>query len=1175
MKKSKTKILALIMAVVMIFAVVPFSVLAAGNGDISIATLSDIHYYANSLKGNRTEDYQALVAGSTTTLDLTADCLDTALITMAEELEDVDNPYLILPGDLTYQGEYESHVELVAKLEKWEKETGIDIIAINGNHDINNAKAYSFVNDKKEAARKTTPEDFRELYKNLGYDIAYHTYTPPEGKRQGGMSYSVRLDGGYRLILLDTNRYTADCTKTGTDEHDTAQQLSDDLLEWALAECADAKVCGEEIIGVSHSSMVDHIGSYQSKLLTGFIIEDAEDRATKLAEAGMHFNFCGHQHLADVAEFVTDNGEVMYECETPPSGTYPCGMYITEFEKNNSGKVSATYNYHDVDEAEPVNLYGEEMAQPIKNYAFGQAYGNGDVTTLAMNIIKYNLGSIFDGISESGGILEYLEQEGIDLEQILSDAFAGVTLGPIDIFTAENIMFLADDLCDQLYDTYLTDVNVLYDLMERIIDKIVNIQVTDVPCTKFIDTLGFGDPTRGGNFGELALSFLAYMYGGNENLADDAFMQDCFKQMTEDTVFAETLFNSLLDTVLYDLLLDELLANMELNVDEAFPFGKFGFILGKIVDALLTVILCGDKSLTHIVDFVFDLGVLPWDSLEATKEELLGEYLTKSQYEAIGIEFATVIGAFIDDKNPKVQGDKNVTYTYNGKVEPEVTQANYRAPSIITVTYGEDSSSSFNISWYTKDSVKGTDIEILPYSENPRFTGTPTASDNIECITEEGIIRETPAVDFGIIGIMPYETVLTRHIVKLTDLEPGTKYCYRIGDAERGWWSEAGVLETADNSRAFTFLHVTDTQAQNSKQFDVWANLLRVAKKEVPDFKFLLSTGDQVDMGSNLKLWTLFANNASDTLMSTPLMPTAGNHEAMSGSEFALDQNFVLSNVPEQDTTEGVYYSFDYNNAHFAVLNSNNLNEDEGLSDDQIDWLKTDMTASDAEWKFVAIHKAPYSNGSHFDDDDVIEIRKQLSKLMPELDIDMVFQGHDHVYLRTDAMANNKVVPSETQEITSNGKTYTAKVDPQGTIYTITGCAGVKYYLSKDNALTDELFPRAEAIVDSTLPAFASIRIEGNKLFFDAYNVDEDEAVGIDSFAIVKTDLEEYVEPVEGISLFSRKNATPSKASNTDTNISEAIETGDAVPYVAFIILPVAFTAAVVTYKKKKKADQE
>lgn len=41
------------------------------------------------------------------------------------------------------------------------------------------------------------------------------------------------------------------------------------------------------------------------------------------------------------------------------------------------------------------------------------------------------------------------------------------------------------------------------------------------------------------------------------------------------------------------------------------------------------------------------------------------------------------------------------------------------------------------------------------------------------------------------------------------------------------------------------------------------------------------------------------------------------------------------------------------------------------LSDDQVDWLIDDMQSSDADWKFVAFHKAIYSNGSHYKDKDV------------------------------------------------------------------------------------------------------------------------------------------------------------------------------------------------------------
>ena len=40
-----------------------------------------------------------------------------------------------------------------------------------------------------------------------------------------------------------------------------------------------------------------------------------------------------------------------------------------------------------------------------------------------------------------------------------------------------------------------------------------------------------------------------------------------------------------------------------------------------------------------------------------------------------------------------------------------------------------------------------------------------------------------------------------------------------------------------------------------------------------------------------------------------------------------LDQNFVLPKTVDQDRESGVFYSYDYNNAHFIVLNTNNLSD--------------------------------------------------------------------------------------------------------------------------------------------------------------------------------------------------------------------------------------------------------
>ena len=123
---------------------------------------------------------------------------------------------------------------------------------------------------------------------------------------------------------------------------------------------------------------------------------------------------------------------------------------------------------------------------------------------------------------------------------------------------------------------------------------------------------------------------------------------------------------------------------------------------------------------------------------------------------------------------------------------------------------------------------------------------------------------------------------------------------------------------------------------------------------------------------------------------------------------------------------------------------------------------------------------------------------------MPELNIDVVLQGHDHVYLRTTAMKDNAKCEIVERTVSHNGTSYTAMVNPDGTVYAIDGCAGVKYYQTKDAALTDELFPRAQTIYDATAPVFSAIQIDGDNLYFDAYTVKNGNASKIDSFAISK-----------------------------------------------------------------------
>ncbi|MBR6005231.1 MAG: metallophosphoesterase family protein, partial [Clostridia bacterium] len=333
----------------------------------------------------------------------------------------------------------------------------------------------------------------------------------------------------------------------------------------------------------------------------------------------------------------------------------------------------------------------------------------------------------------------------------------------------------------------------------------------------------------------------------------------------------------------------------------------------------------------------------------------------------------------------------------------------------------------------------------------------------------------------------------------VSNLEPGKKYSYRLGDASRGWWSETGTLQTADGTDKTAFIALADMQGQNDTQYGVFSDVLKAAFTTVPDAKFVVSAGSQVTLAKNCKHWKSFFNTAADSLIKTFFMPAAGAREKAGGY---LTKYFVLKGIPKQKTDTGVYYSYDYNNIHFTVLNTNNLAGKE-LGEPQLNWLKEDVSSSDADWKVVVLPKAIYSNGAKATAKENKNIRAQLSGLLPYLGVDLVLQGQDLVYWRTGALSGGLPAMSGKEKVSYNGSDYTAMVNPQGTVYALPGTAGVKRVYETNNTAT--LFPNAEKSFVPDAPMFASIRTDGSTLYYDAYKVIDGKAEKADSFAIKKT----------------------------------------------------------------------
>lgn len=346
------------------------------------------------------------------------------------------------------------------------------------------------------------------------------------------------------------------------------------------------------------------------------------------------------------------------------------------------------------------------------------------------------------------------------------------------------------------------------------------------------------------------------------------------------------------------------------------------------------------------------------------------------------------------------------------------------------------------------------------------------------------------------------------HQVAVTDLLPGTSYTYRVGDAAANVWSDAKSFVTDNGDEAFKFITIADVQASSNENFAHAALTLKGALSVMPDAEFTVNLGDYVNDNTNDE-WDWYFSNfafANDILTQVPV---AGNHDGNITNKFNTNcfKNTFCLDQSKNESIEGVYYSFDYGNAHFAVLNTNDMYP---MSQAQRNWLINDMSASDAQWKIILGHRSLYSAGKNINKPDTIVMRNVLLPIIDQLDIDMVYAGHDHMYLRTNQVKGDALVEGTTyvDEI-YNGEKVTFAVNPEGTVYTLPSTAGTKRYAVNEDAIPPIL--DVAAVAETTRDrggCFCTTEINGGKLIYKAYIVDDEtqEISLIDSYAIMKTE---------------------------------------------------------------------
>ena len=395
----------------------------------------------------------------------------------------------------------------------------------------------------------------------------------------------------------------------------------------------------------------------------------------------------------------------------------------------------------------------------------------------------------------------------------------------------------------------------------------------------------------------------------------------------------------------------------------------------------------------------------------------------------------------------------------------------------------EDGANARGFSWYTYESGN-SDLQIVKTSDfDGTFTNAKTYSGSVAEYRDQFI-----------------------HKVYVHDLEAGTSYTYRVGDAAKNLWSEANTVLTDDRDSKFSFITIADVQASSDENFAEAASTLKGALEIAPEAGFIANLGDYVNDNTNDE-WDWYFKNFAFANNYYTQVPVAGNHDGNITNKFNTNcfKNIFALDESDNQSLEGVYYSFDYGNAHIAVLNTNDMYP---MTQAQKNWLINDMKNSDATWKFIFMHRALYSAGKNINKPDTVIMRNVLLPIIDELDIDMVYAGHDHMYLRTTQVYGDKAVENiEYVTETVNGEAITYAVNPEGTVYTLPSTAGTKRYTVNEDAMKPILDVADKALSTRDWGGcFAVTEIDGGKLVYKAYIVNETtgETELIDTYAVMK-----------------------------------------------------------------------
>lgn len=234
------------------------------------------------------------------------------------------------------------------------------------------------------------------------------------------------------------------------------------------------------------------------------------------------------------------------------------------------------------------------------------------------------------------------------------------------------------------------------------------------------------------------------------------------------------------------------------------------------------------------------------------------------------------------------------------------------------------------------------------------------------------------------------------HEVRLTDLSSDTTYAYRLlSGADRG---EVYGFRTAPEAPVpFSFVVWGDNQDGP----EVFAALADQMEGLAPEFA--VSVGDVVQRGTETNYRTQLLEPLADFVVDTPILVAAGNHERYGDGDAGLFDLHLAQPGDEH------CFGWRWGGVYFLFLDT----ERSVVAGDQLACIEEALASPEfatADLQMALFHYPPrieywafwfYDDALPYDGDE--DVRDLLEPLFDAAGVDLVFNGHNHLYAHTPA----------------------------------------------------------------------------------------------------------------------------------------------------------------------------